>query len=32
MIVAFIAGVMYLVHAFRLKKKLPGSFRLPSLE
>ncbi len=34
MIVAFIAGVMYLVHAFRLKKKLPprSGFRLPSLE
>ncbi|MBA61751.1 MAG: cytochrome C assembly protein [Planctomycetaceae bacterium] len=34
MIVAFVAGVMYLVHAFRLKKKLPPrvGFRLPSLE
>jgi len=34
MIVAFVAGVMYLVHAFRLKKKMPPrvGFRLPSLE
>ena len=34
MMVAFGAGVMYLVHAFRLKKKLPPrlGFRLPSLE
>ena len=34
MIIAFVAGVMYLVHAFRLKKKLPPrvGFRLPSLE
>ena len=34
MIIAFVAGVMYLVHAFRLKKKMPPrvGFRLPSLE
>ena len=34
MIVAFVAGVMYLIHAFCLKKKLPPrvGFRLPSLE
>jgi len=34
MITAFVAGVMYLVHAFRLKKKMPPrvGFRLPSLE
>ena len=34
MIIAFVAGVMYMVHAFRLKKKMPPrvGFRLPSLE